>query len=64
MKAKTIIALVIVALLLIVAFQNMQVVSLHLLFWEVTASQLILIPAVLMVGVVLGYVLGRVGRKK
>ena len=46
----------IVALLfVIVLLQNTDVVTLRVLFWDVSMSQIILIPLVLVIGFVLGF---------
>jgi uncharacterized integral membrane protein len=64
MKPKLISALVLIVLLLIFLFQNTQVVTLHLYFWEISMSQIILIPMVLVVGFALGYVVAKMTGKK
>ena len=56
---KVIAALVLVALVLILLFQNTQVVSLKIYFWEIAMSQIILIPLVLLIGFVAGYLVAR-----
>jgi len=64
MKAKTIIILVLVALFLIILFQNTQVVELRLLFWTISMSRIILFPLTLLVGIIIGFVLGRYVKKE
>ena len=64
MKAKTIIILVLVALFLIILFQNTQVVELRLLFWTISMSRIILFPLTLLLGFVIGFVLGRYVKKE
>jgi len=59
MKAKTIITLVLVVLLLIVLIQNTQVISLHLLFWKISMSQIILIFLTLLIGLIAGYIVAK-----
>ena len=63
MKPKAIIILVLVTLFIIVLIQNTQVVTLRLLFWKVEMSQIVLIPLVLFVGMVVGYLLGTIRKK-
>jgi len=63
MKAKTIIILVLIALFLIILFQNTQVVELRLLFWTISMSRIILFPLTLLVGIIIGFVLGRYVKK-
>ena len=63
MKPKLIIILIIVALFLIFLIQNTQVVTLHLYFWKISMSQVILIPLVFLVGFVAGYIVARITKK-
>jgi uncharacterized integral membrane protein len=56
---------VVFVLFLIFLFQNTDVVTLHLYFWKVSMSQIILIPVVLLVGFACGFAVGKLmGRKK
>jgi len=64
MKPKLLIILVIVVLFLIFLIQNTQVATLHLFFWKISMSLIILIPLVLIVGLIVGYILARFTRKK
>jgi uncharacterized integral membrane protein len=52
---KFIISLVLVALVAILLFQNTEVVTLKIYFWEISMSQIILIPLVLLIGFLAGY---------
>jgi uncharacterized integral membrane protein len=58
-KPKTILWFVIVVLILIIFFQNTQVVSLRIFFWKISMSQIILIPLTMIIGLVLGYAIGK-----
>ena len=58
-KPKTIVWFVIVVLILIIFFQNTQVVSFRIFFWKISMSQIILIPLTMIIGLVLGYVIGK-----
>lgn len=58
-KPKTIIWFVIVVLILVIFFQNTQVVSFRIFFWKISMSQIILIPLTMIIGLVLGYVIGK-----
>ena len=60
---KFIIALIVAVLVLILLFQNTQVVRLNIFFWEISMSQIILIPLVLILGFVAGYVAARLRGK-
>ncbi len=55
MKPKVIVILILVILFLIILIQNTHVVTLHLLFWTISMSQIILIAFVLLGGFVIGY---------
>jgi uncharacterized integral membrane protein len=58
-KPKTIVWFAIVVLILIIFFQNTQVVSFRIFFWKISMSQIILIPLTMIIGLVLGYVIGK-----
>ena len=59
MKPKMIAMLVSGGLFLIVLLQNTQVVSLRFLFWQLSMSQIILLPLVILIGFVIGIFVGR-----
>jgi uncharacterized integral membrane protein len=62
---KTIAIVVVLVLFLVFLFQNTSVVTLRLYFWDVSMSQIILIPIVLLVGFAVGFVVAKLtGRKK
>ncbi len=63
MKPKVIVILVLVILFLIILAQNTQVTSLHLLFWSISMSQIILIAIILIGGFILGYLTSMLTRK-
>ncbi|MCJ7593487.1 MAG: LapA family protein [Desulfobacterales bacterium] len=60
---KFIAGLVLAILFLIFLFQNTQVVTLRLYFWKISMSQIILIPLVLVLGFIIGYVVAKVTKK-
>ena len=66
MGYKAVIILVLVALCLVVIFQNTAVVAFRLFFWELNMSLIIMLLITLIVGVVIGYVLTSIlrGRSK
>lgn len=65
MKAKHIIILVIVALFLIILFQNTQEVTLRLFFWQQGMSLIILLAVLLFLGFIIGYVVAKItGRRQ
>lgn len=55
MSFKQITIVVIIVLALILVVQNTQVVSIDILFWEVSISRVLLIPLLLLLGAVIGY---------
>jgi uncharacterized integral membrane protein len=59
MKPMTIVILVIIALFVIILVQNTQVVTLHLLFWKLGMSQIILVPLTMLIGFVIGYLVAK-----
>lgn len=59
MKPKMILSLAAGSVVMIVLLQNTQVVTLKLLFWEISMSRIILLPLILLCGVGLGFFLGR-----
>jgi uncharacterized integral membrane protein len=63
MKPKIIIFLIIAALFLIFLIQNTQVITLHLYFWEISMSQIILIPLAIFIGFIFGFIVAKVSRK-
>jgi uncharacterized integral membrane protein len=65
MKAKLIVALVLLALALIVLLQNTEVVTFRLLFWSAKISQVLLVLLMMFIGFVLGFVVAKLtGRRK
>ena len=59
MKPKYIVILSLAALALIFVFQNTGVVTVRLFVWTITASQIIWIAGLLLLGFLLGYLLAR-----
>ena len=53
---KLITAIVLAVLFIIFLIQNTQVVTLRLYFWKISMSQIILIPLVLILGFIIGYI--------
>jgi uncharacterized integral membrane protein len=62
-QPKFIIALILIVLLGILLVQNTQVVTLKIYFWEISMSQIILIPLVLLLGFLAGYGTARITGK-
>jgi len=59
MKAQGIFILIVAAASLIILFQNMDVVSLRLLFWQVSVSRIVLLLGAIAVGFLSGFIAGR-----
>lgn len=64
MKPKTIIMIVLIAIFVVVLLQNIQIVELRLLFWKQSMSSIILFPAILVTGLIIGYIIAKLGTKK
>ncbi len=66
MKPKLIIILVAVLLFLIILLQNTRVVTLSIFFWDISMSQIILIPLILVLGFIFGLLAAKfiIKRKK
>ena len=64
MKAKTIIAVILITISIILLIQNFNVVTLRFLFWKISMSRVIFIPLVLIIGFILGYLFAKTKKKK
>ncbi len=64
MKIKHIFLLVLVILGAILFFQNTQVVTITLFFWQVTMSGIIMFPSLVAIGFALGYLMCSFGGKR
>lgn len=64
MKLKLIAALVISALVVILLVQNKQVVTYRLFFWQISISQIILVPMILIVGFILGFIVAKLRKRR
>jgi uncharacterized integral membrane protein len=58
MKAKSVVALSLVVLLIIFALQNNETVTVWLLFWQVTGSRAAILVLTFVIGAVAGLLLG------
>lgn len=57
MNFKTISGLILLALFIIISIQNSEIISVHLLFWKVDISKLLLLIITLIVGIIIGMIL-------
>ena len=64
MKTKHIVIVILLILFFIILIQNTSVVTLRLFFWEIGASQIILIPIVMAIGFIVGFIVARVTGKQ
>jgi uncharacterized integral membrane protein len=55
MKPKTIILMILLLLCLVILIQNTEVVTLQVFFWQITMSRILLIPILILIGFVIGY---------
>jgi uncharacterized integral membrane protein len=61
---KAALAVVLGILSFVIFVQNTDVVTLRFLFWKLPVSQVILIPFIMLIGFVLGYIVGTTGKKR
>lgn len=68
MKAKTILILVLIGLLLVILLQNWkeftEEFTFRLFFWKIAVSNMILVPLLLLIGFLIGYMLAKTGRRR
>jgi len=60
MKPKIIFVLVLFVLFVIILIQNTQVVTYRLFFWKISISQVILVPLIMLIGFVIGFIIAKV----
>ena len=54
MNVKNILLIVLVILALIIIFQNTEVVTFHLLIWQISMSRIVMLSFLLLMGFILG----------
>lgn len=59
MKAKTWVVIILLFLCAVLLVQNMEVVSLKIFFWQISMSRIIAFPVLVLLGIAIGYFLGR-----
>jgi uncharacterized integral membrane protein len=64
MKPKTVISLVLVALVAVLVLQNSMLVPFRMLLWPVYMPVFLLVLGVFAIGLVVGYLAGRTGRRR
>jgi putative membrane protein len=63
MKLKTIIILILVVLFVVIAIQNTKAVPIRILFWTISMSRIILIPLLMLIGFVVGFLAAQAIKK-
>jgi len=63
-RAKMTLSLVLLGLVVLFTLQNTQVVEVHLLFWKISMSRVLMIFLVLAVGAILGWVVNSAYRHR
>jgi len=58
MKPRLLALGILLLVLIILVFQNSDVVTLHFLFWKISASQIIFFSAIAFVGGIAGFLVG------
>jgi uncharacterized integral membrane protein len=64
MKFKSILALIIFILVAVIFIQNTEVVEFKIYFWKIQMSRIILLPAILLIGFIIGYIVAKVNRHR
>jgi uncharacterized integral membrane protein len=64
MKTKLLIAAVLLVLIVVLLIQNTQEVVYRIYFWQISMTQMILVPLAVLVGFLFGYFVAKTGRKK
>ena len=64
MNLKWIFGVLLGLLVAFVTFQNTQVIKLQILFWQLSASRILFLALVFVLGLMLGFVLGRRSRRR
>ena len=64
MKAKLLIAAVLLVLIVVLLAQNTQEVVFRIFFWKISMSQIVLVPLAVLVGFLFGYFLAKLGKEK
>ncbi len=64
MNLKWFFAVLLGFLMAFVILQNTQVIKLQILFWQLSASRILFLALVFILGLVLGFVLGRRPRRR
>ena len=59
MKAKTWVVIILLFLCAVILVQNMEVVTFKVFFWDVSMSRIIAFPLLILIGVVIGFFVGK-----
>ena len=64
MKPKIILIAVLLVLLGVLLIQNTQEIVFRVFFWQISMSQVILVPLAVLVGFILGYIAAKIEKKR
>lgn len=64
MSTKTIVILIIALIILLLIIQNLDIIGIDLLFWSIQVSLLLIILFPFLLGIIFGWILGSLYRKK
>ena len=64
MKPKIILIVVLLVLLGVLLIQNAQEVVFRVFFWQISMSQVILVPLAVLVGFILGYIAAKIEKNR
>lgn len=63
-KTKIAVVVLLILLAVVLTVQNTEVVTLRFLAWEAAMSQIVLLPLILVLGFVLGFLVAKLGGRK
>jgi uncharacterized integral membrane protein len=63
MSARSIVIVILIGLFILFVIQNTRIVDVQLLFWTVSMSRALILLATLFIGLIAGWLLGRIKRK-
>lgn len=63
MKPGWIIFIALIFILAIFILQNNQIVTYHFFFWQISISQLVLLPLTALIGFVIGFATGKLAKR-
>ena len=64
MKFKSLLIVIILLLVIIIFVQNTEVVDFKIYFWQLSMSRIILFPALVIIGFIVGFISAKIHRYK